>query len=684
MSPQFKNLARLCTRCISALALTVVLGFSSLQAQEHYTWVADDDGSWMDPDNWFPRGVPGLEDEDFVIFDHDGNFTITEVPHGIVLRGMELKGKGTTMLMAELPNTEIYMGVDDPNPIFKINKDAVLVVLGGNATRFVLSKGCEAEVQGTMMFIGNPIQPANHQFLVSEAGMMHFRPGGTFVMGAIGSRYSGFPFGNTLPNNAVVFHNGSKLIQNDGSDPFGPSNISKISMLKGSTFEFASPFDGVLPVMMGRTFGHFHYTSLVQRTVSATGNINVDDFLIKAGRLTLNFATGNNIMNIYGDVQVPDNPANPNQATVTLQSTSGTVSCFFHKNGMKSGGNSTMLFTSRARLTIPTGVHAHVSHHIEVSQTPLVNTSFGLVDLQRDAGLYMYNEFAVRGTGRFNMGIDAVLGIGSVHGINTAPSTQGNIITNNRQFNVGGVFAYIGNANQEIGSGLPNWGNQSPQLVVRIQKSPGSRVSLTRNFYGSIIELDSGALDLNGRVLQLGAFQNRTTGIVTGGTIRSKAGSLLMEATGSIIEWQGAGKVEANGYLALGNMRLTTGVGEGLDFGSTGQPTLTGELRIQNGTRVTGNAPFYAASSQLIYAVTGTSYYSTGAEWAINVSEGRGVPHNVQVGLPGVSGTLLSLGTTPGIRYCTGLMRVGHPGNNLTYGLQVPAQVELVVAPKVF
>lgn len=68
MSPQFKSLLGFVARTTAALVLTISLGIGTLYAQEHYTWVADDDGSWQDPDNWFPRGVPGIEAEDFVIF----------------------------------------------------------------------------------------------------------------------------------------------------------------------------------------------------------------------------------------------------------------------------------------------------------------------------------------------------------------------------------------------------------------------------------------------------------------------------------------------------------------------------------------------------------------------------------------------------------------------------------------
>lgn len=680
MSPQFKNLARLCTRCISALALTVVLGFSSLQAQEHYTWVADDDGSWMDPDNWFPRGVPGLEDEDFVIFDHDGNFTITEVPHGILLRGFHVKGTGTTTFIADQPGAIIFLGVDDPNPIFKIEKGANMIVSGVNDSKWIMSPGRRGVIEGGLIFLGSAQKSVNHQFELNEAGMLRFKPGSICMIGAMGSRFTGFPFGNRTPNNAVIFEQGSKLLQNDGGDPFGPAGVSKIVMESGSIFEFASPYETINPVLMGRKLGHFHFTANNSRRVTGAGNVDVEDFIISRGGITLVFSSGTNNMFIRGNVVIPDLP-NPSTSVVRLEPSSGTVACFLMKDTLSFSGNSTFFVSSRANLTVSAGRIAHVNSNIEVSRVPFFSSSFGIVEVRARAALLMNDEYVVMGTGNFNLASEGILGIGSSHGINLVGNNTGTILTSFRSFDRAAQYWYIGSANQVTGTALPAWNYTWPRLTLVVDKSNNSSVRLSSNLVLGRVDLKNGGLDLDNRTLQIAGSLNTSTNQVFPGELNAEVNGKLIMQGSSVIEWSGASRVTANGKLELGNMRLVTGQGSGLDFGATGQPTVVGDLRINNNTMVLNNPPFYAESSRLIYANTGATPYVVGAEWTANAQNGRGVPFNIQVGMPNVSGTFLNLGTQPGKRYCNGLMRVGHPGANLAYGLEIPKNLELIVSP---
>src|SRR5690606_22406534 len=109
------------------------------------------------------------------------------------------------------------------------------------------------------------------------------------------------------------------------------------------------------------------------------------------------------------------------------------------------------------------------------------------------------------------------------------------------------------------------------------------------------------------------------------------------------VSFIGTGTVNAEGDLDFWNVKLLSGINAGVDFGLTGAPTINNELVINAGQWVDTNAPFYADGSTLVYN-TGSEFVA-GTEWyGVFDTDGRGIPHHVQIGRAGVDNSGLSFG----------------------------------------
>jgi len=631
------------------------------QAQQVFTWIADGDGEWSNPDNWSPRDVP--PEDGIVRFNHDETFFISNIPTGTIILGMVFEGKGTTFLKPQAPGNILLIGVDgDPNSKFRIDAQATAIIYGPNESQWYLSPGTITSIKGTFVMMGDESTPTNHAIIPMGEPGLKFEAGGRFIQGNGFARFSGHPFGSEDDGMEpmVIFMPGSKLIQNDGEDPFGPFPTKKVKFEKGSTFEFGSNNEGIQPVLPGRSISNFIFNSFNEMTVVGQTSMRMDNLQVKAAKLTFGLERGSNTLTITGDIILPDNANNPDRVYLEFAPIgTSTLKVLMDGEGGERmiSGKSTIAFNNRSNLTIAAGLKVNMTSNIILNRSPVVN-GYGDFIVRPDSELNIMGENSISGTGRFFVSSGATLGVGSKDGINFL-GELGNVRTLGRFFQSAN-YRYIGTENQVTGTGLPTWNNSAPRPSITVATRNGATVSLTNaNIKTSTLRLESGSLNLNGKTLRLRGLTNGAESPFPADIIAA-ANTAIVAETGTLI-FEGAGRVTATGKVLLGGtIALETGIGTGLDFGTTGEPTLTGELQIRTGGSVVNNPPYYATGSRLTYATNTT--FTVKDEWMKDVDTGRGVPVNVVVGIAGVNNTKIAF-TGEGITWhCTGLMRVGGPG----------------------
>lgn len=619
-----------------------IMKLSCIMAQQVFTWNGAEEGSWKDVANWQPQGVPG--NNSIVRFEHEGVCFVADVPNKLHLRGMQFRGNSTTFLSVDVANSNILIGAEsDPNCVLEVAPDATMVIWGSNSSKWQVSRGIEACIEGTIALLGTNEGAIEHTFEpLGGPPTLRFRSGSRFIVGNGFQLLSGHPFGRGTPNEPVaVFDSGSTLIQNDGLDPFGPSmNFPQIQFNPGSLYDYGDNVHQNIPPFFGRVFSDLRFSSFGQKNAVGRGVIKCHNLIISSG--TLSFVSNggtNNLLEVSGNISLraSNGPADSGALIITPSTGSGRL-IFAGADTQVVSGDAGIRIRGRGQVVIPTGSNVLLNTPVITEQAS--TSGGGELNVQENAFLGILGENTVSGSGRFVMRTSAVLGIGSAQGI-MAAKDSGNIRTSSRLYG-NGVYCYMGTTNQTTGDGLINWNGAGvmPELCVNMPAQ--CTLSLSANRRVGVINLQSGNFNTNGLALSMrGLSSGGPGGSALPAVFKSQRGKLIPDQNNGSIVFEGAGRFEATQKLELYNITLNSGIVGALDFGLNNQVHILMRLRLTTNTISIPNPPFYANGSALVYAAAATSFIC-GNEWTPNVTAGRGIPFNVQVGDTGVNGTLLN------------------------------------------
>lgn len=598
-----------------------------------YTWNAGASGDWTSPTNWTPNGVPTSGDR--VLFTHNGNYDINNVPTGITLTGLQFSGGGTTNLYAASAGTVNIGG--GTNPVFSVAVGTSLVVSGNPSTDLIILTGNTGTVLGNIQLRGiSTPNNTTHTLQAEDVAGLSFGPGSYFAAGVFNSNtISGNPFGGIGTSGTVIFQSGSIFEQFDGANPFGQlQSTNKVVFNPGSLYKYSDEISSFSPSFSGRVYSNFEYNST--KTLSATGSsaFSADNFTITKGAINLGIL-GNPGHVIKGNITI--NPGAslsllPNTAPLTINLSGTGVQLISGGGNFYIDPNSTLNVTNNAGVSLQNNI-----------------TCDGIFNVAAGGVFNARNEHYITGMGAFTLQPDATMSIGSANGIANTGAT-GNIRINTRNFSSGANYIYNGNTNQSTGTGLPT---TIIGFLTIANTGPGlsNIVTLTNNnTVAGILNLETG---------RFAAGNNQTLAIAPGGLVNgngyfSNLGNQFIAGTnGGTIEFLGSGTV--NGAPDLYKVTINGGV----NFDNNAR--IHHQLMLNSGSFVDVNAPYYATGSTLVYHTGGT--YDRSIEWG-NTAGNPGYPHHVTV----QNATTLNLGTvTPPNLEIAGDLVIGtaSSGNNL-------------------
>ncbi len=594
-----------------------------------YTWDFAGDGSWNTPTNWDPEGIPGPIDE--VYFVHAADYVVSDVPVGITMgRAGFLGGGSTTWVMGS--SGSLRFGGDN-EPVFGVAVNTEVIISGDQDSHIIIESGSTGLVQGTVRLEGLS-GTTSHSLQATDAGALHFLNGSYFAAGVLNTTLlSGHPFGDAVGAGTVVFEAGSVLEQFDGEDPFG--NNIKVVFESGSLYKYSDNNAAAVPSVSGRVYADFEYNSTQTKQSTGSETFSVEGLRVSQG--TFEIAVDAN-GSISGDVEVA--------AGATLRFNPPGSDRVVDLDGTVQDIN-----------TFGTGV-------LEVT-----GSGNGL-NVVTGSRVNMIAESAVIGTGRFGLEAGATLGIESADGLAATGLSQGNIQCLTRDFDPEAHYVYQRNGDQATGLGLPALLSGGGSL--RIAVGAGNTVTHSQALTGTpLLVLESGIFDNTGHVME----------IAGGGTLEAISGDFAPGTGGGTVRFgSGANSaVAADADLNFYDVELSAGTG-GVDFGASGNPTVSGTLRIFGGRFVNTHAPLYANGSTLSYQTGGD--YGRGVEW--NSTTGRGYPHHVslsdntvlQPGANGNQNTPMEMGGSLGIHDGAAVF-LDWGGLQTTQDLVVPGDVNI-------
>lgn len=182
-----------------------------------------------------------------------------------------------------------------------------------------------------------------------------------------------------------------------------------------------------------------------------------------------------------------------------------------------------------------------------------------------------------------------------------------------------GTQTITGNAGEAFGYLILNKAAGSTQL--------GSAVTVTATAGSTLQLLGAGTLDLNGNSLALTGSGGNL--LVSGGVrniVSSGAADVFIQGSKTVTSASGGSLVVGDNIF----LTLTAGFDPGAGLTTVGGGT-SGNLLLNPGGFVTGNAPKYGAGSTLIYNVN--AVYGRGLEWSAAAGPigTAGYPHHVRV-----------------------------------------------------
>lgn len=524
-----------------------------------YTWNQTGTASYAIASNWTPtRTTPATSD--VLSFNNGATTTVTNIP-AETIGGLIVSGNTTVNLQPAATNT-LTIGNGVSGYDLSIASGSALNANGSNALSITLSTGATASINGNMTF-----STAANTLIGTDASSITFNSGSAFTQG---SGSTGGVFGTSGTANTVIFANGSKFEQFDGSNPFqltAPS--SKVVFQTGSLFKLSG---AIAPDFAGRTYANFEYNNSGTSTATGSSGVTMDNLTVTLGTFNSNVSSTSSIKGnilVASGANLYFSPASA--ATINLNGTGVQTITI----------SGTLSVGSNANLTVVSG------------STVDMGTSI------------------IIGTGTFTTAVGSTFRTGNIDGITAAGGgATGSIQTTTRSFNSAANFVYNGTANQITGTGLPstvntltinNTGSGSNNIVTL---SAITGISSTTNS----LRLQAGKLDLD----------NKQLTIPNGGSVASTGGDFA-PALGTIF-FIGAGST--SGTLNFPNVRMANAGGVNFGLGSN----IISSLTLEAGSYLT-SAPTYATNSTLIYNTGGT--YGRNVEWGS--LSGPGYPYNVSI-----------------------------------------------------
>jgi len=270
-----------------------------------------------------------------------------------------------------------------------------------------------------------------------------------------------------------------------------------------------------------------------------------------------------------------------------------------------------------------------------------------------DNGAVMISDAvnAISGSASYTLNSGATLSTAHASGV------DGTILLNTVSMNSGSNYIFNGTVNQATGTKMA----ASPGTVTINNTGGSGSNTVTLSNAGTTAT----TLNLTNGIFSIG--NNVQFNIANNGAVNATSGSLASGNAAGTINFLGTGTVNATATLNFWNVNLPAGSG-GVNFGSTGNPTIHNELVINNNRFVDVNAPFYANTSTLVYN-SGNTFLAAN-EWFANVQSGRGVPHHVRIGRAGTNNTQLSFDISNAYRQCLGDITIGD-GTGSGFGLSL-------------
>ena len=427
----------------------VLLAFIPLTswAQNTYTWIGADNGSWTIGSNWSPtRTTPAATD--ILLFNSGLSLTVTSVPTQTI-RGLIITNNSNITLSSTVSNQNFNVtnGVGDE---WIIDAGSTLTLRGTSRLRITLAANASAVIDGELVLETNGnINTGSAGTLITINGQIT-NSGGSFTSSATAKIVFGA--------NSEYNHN-----RNGSLIPLATWHPTSTVRLAGVT--------GTTVTNTNQNFGNFIFQSPAQTVnmsflpLSIAGNLIIDngsstgqirqtrnafdvggDFIFIDGRYAIGNGTGSNrSINVLGNASISGGILSmsiSNNAVGTLN----VAGNFTHTGGTineTASGSGRIIFNGNT-----------INPQIYTSGGTVINVINYIVS----AGAYVQSadsdtEFI--GGGTFTLESGAVLGIKSPDGITSAGATGLVKVTGVRSYNTGADYIYNGNSNQSTGNGLP-------------------------------------------------------------------------------------------------------------------------------------------------------------------------------------------------------------------------------------
>ncbi|WP_166668246.1 T9SS type A sorting domain-containing protein [Epilithonimonas xixisoli] len=452
---------------------------------------------------------------------------------------------------------------------------------------------------------------------------------------------------------------GSRILPNTGT--VGICNIFTPGVgtytVTGSTVNYFSPTAANNYTLSPFTYNNLRFSGAATFTIGQGNTINVQgNYTQSAGLVNLtNFTSGNNTLNIDGDMSITGGTFNMNAnatagatSTVNLKgdltiSSAGKLDAtqgnntgkVFNFNGIGNGTSASQIqslnvaFPDAARnrriqFYAKTGSYVQLSRDFDLGDNSRFYVEGGAV---LDFGFTGTTPNNITGNGRvatdFTASAGAYLKISSPQGVSDTAGAVGNIRTTNNPSFAASTFHYIGKVNQSMGTGIGSGLNGSAVIVEldnnSLVLSPSNEFRLINLPNVNINNGLGGALDI-----RRGRVEETDTNFISNGSTVSGSGTLKM-ATGTSykITKPSASATEAEYVprflkfeLAGGEIELaSTGnqilrasnAYQNLAFTNTGTKTLRGTTTVANLTRVTGGSLIIPSTADNVSAIVLTA-----------------------------------------------------------------------------
>jgi plastocyanin len=261
-----------------------------------YAWNRTDSSDFQVATNWTPtRTTPAADD--ILVFNNGATNTIaynvpTQSIGSLVVESLTAVRFYNTFGGAA--NTLTISG--GTNPVFQIEAGSTLSLSSSagttNALIINLNAGSTGNVSGnfTMRAYGGATP---HRFNALDANAVTFESGSIFTFGPL---TSGNSFGNgtgVSGPSSMIFASGSKYIFRSGSNPFGGSGPTTVTIFQsGSTYDHQS---GTTPSFSGRSYANYEQNINSTITVSGNSAITIENITINDGTFNYNMTGRSNI-----------------------------------------------------------------------------------------------------------------------------------------------------------------------------------------------------------------------------------------------------------------------------------------------------------------------------------------------------------------------------------------------------